>query len=73
MNWMFYIILVTYGFQRKFLLITDCQNDGSFLIHHFLSLYIKGGWSDQFRSLQFLISIVNDVSILCLIYNTHSI
>ena len=46
MNQMFYTILISYGLQRKFLLITDCQNDGSFLIHHFLSLYIKGERSD---------------------------
>ena len=24
------------------MLISDCQNDGSFLIHHFLTMYIKG-------------------------------
>ena len=24
------------------MLISDCQNDGSFLVHHFLTMYIKG-------------------------------
>ena len=28
--------------QRKFILLSDSQNDGSFIIHHFLALYIKG-------------------------------
>ncbi|XP_022789899.1 elongator complex protein 6-like [Stylophora pistillata] len=37
--------------KRKFLLITDCQNDGSFLIHHFLSLSIKGGFKVLFVAL----------------------
>ena len=28
--------------QRKFILLSDSQNDGSFLVHHFLAMYIKG-------------------------------
>ncbi|CAH1249601.1 ELP6 [Branchiostoma lanceolatum] len=30
--------------RGQFVLISDSLTDGSFLIHHFLSLYIKGGW-----------------------------
>ncbi|XP_035661620.1 elongator complex protein 6-like [Branchiostoma floridae] len=30
--------------KGQFVLISDSLTDGSFLIHHFLSLYIKGGW-----------------------------
>ncbi|KAJ7383717.1 Elongator subunit elp6 [Desmophyllum pertusum] len=37
--------------KRKFLLISDSQNDGSFLIHHFLALYIKGGFKVFFVAL----------------------
>ena len=35
----------------KFLLISESQNDGSFLLHHFLSFYLKGGCSVCFIAL----------------------
>uniref|UniRef100_A0A803YKR7 Elongator complex protein 6 n=1 Tax=Meleagris gallopavo TaxID=9103 RepID=A0A803YKR7_MELGA len=30
-------------FQGKFTLLRDSRTDGSFLVHHFLSFYLRGG------------------------------
>ena len=38
----FVIVQIIFSLQRKFVLVTDSQNDGSFIIHHFLAMYIKG-------------------------------
>lgn len=37
--------------RRKFTLITDWKTDGSFLIHHFLSYYLKSRWKVCFVAL----------------------
>ncbi|CAH3143685.1 unnamed protein product [Porites evermanni] len=39
--------------KRKFILLSDSQNDGSFIIHHFLALYIK---DDLFKNLFIIIA-----------------
>ncbi|XP_020628482.1 elongator complex protein 6-like [Orbicella faveolata] len=48
--------------KRKFVLISDCQNDGSFLIHHFLTMYIKGGFKVFFVALVQSFSHYNNVA-----------
>lgn len=48
--------------KRKFVLISDCQNDGSFLIHHFLALYLKGGFKVFFVALGQSFSHYNNVA-----------
>lgn len=47
---------------RKFVLVTDEQNDGSFIIHHFLSMYIKGGLKVVFLALVQSFSHYNNVA-----------
>ncbi|KAK3742284.1 hypothetical protein QZH41_013113, partial [Actinostola sp. cb2023] len=37
--------------KGKFVLLSDSQNDGSFLVHYFLSLYVKGGYNVCFIAL----------------------
>ncbi|XP_031561763.1 elongator complex protein 6-like [Actinia tenebrosa] len=37
--------------KGKFILLSDSQNDGSFLVNHFLSLYAKGGFHICFMTL----------------------
>lgn len=48
--------------KRKFVLVTDEQNDGSFIIHHFLSMYIKGGLKVVFLALVQSFSHYNNVA-----------
>ena len=36
------IFLVCFRYKGKFILLSDAKSDGSFLIHHFLSMYIRG-------------------------------
>ncbi|KAL9961410.1 hypothetical protein ACROYT_G030343 [Oculina patagonica] len=48
--------------KRKFLLISDSQNDGSFLIHHFLAMYMKGGFRVLFVALVQSFSHYNNVA-----------
>lgn len=48
--------------KRKFILLSDSQNDGSFIIHHFLALYIKGGFRVFFVALVQSFSHYNNVA-----------
>uniref|UniRef100_A0A8V5FMV0 Uncharacterized protein n=1 Tax=Melopsittacus undulatus TaxID=13146 RepID=A0A8V5FMV0_MELUD len=35
-------IILLFPFQGKFTLLRDTRTDGSFLVHHFLSFYLRG-------------------------------
>ncbi|XP_044175357.1 elongator complex protein 6-like [Acropora millepora] len=48
--------------KNKFVLISDAQNDASFIIHHFLSMYIKGGLRVIFLALVQSFSHYNNVA-----------
>lgn len=38
-----YSVILLLLFQGKFTLLRDTRTDGSFLVHHFLSFYLRGG------------------------------
>ncbi|XP_067046764.1 elongator complex protein 6-like isoform X2 [Acropora muricata] len=48
--------------KSKFVLVSDAQNDASFIIHHFLSMYIKGGLRVIFLALVQSFSHYNNVA-----------